>query len=507
MKRLDVPLYPTILGLAVVLQVMALNGVGLWVSFRTLIAVLLLGLAVTFGTRVLLGDRDRAGIAAALTLVALTGADRRLLLAAALAILVLLVERRGLGGRLQVPWPRIGAVSRGLAAIVCVAIVIQAVQAGAVGVIGRSITDEGPLKPHRTFAATVSPQTPDIYVILLDGYARADALRQVFGVDDQPFLDQLAARGLTVSTKARTNYPDTVQVLMAMFNMKLLSDIPELQPVVHGTATEAPLGITHDLVMRNPLFDGLHDHGYEIDALSSGFAEVSLREADRFLTAGSLNEVEIGWLRRTIFGTLLDAAAPDFVSSQFRDRIASNFATLGALAAERPGHPRFVFAHFPSPHPPWVYNADGSPRTVATIGNIYADDAAQTGLTEEQLKAGYAGAAQYLQQPLLRAIDDIDRASAVPPVIVVFGDHGSWVGAVPGDVRLRFLPLLAARVPDRPDPLADDEALVNVFPDLLNPVLGTTFTRVDPAPSFMFTNDGEYDLHELDDPNGAIVSP
>ena len=132
-------------------------------------------------------------------------------------------------------WPLIGAVSRAFAVILCLAIVIQAVQLGAVGVIARSITDEAPLMPRGAFAATVSAPTPDIYVILLDGYARADALRQVFGVDERPFLDQLAARGLGVSSRARTNYPDTVQVLMSMFNMRLLPDIPALQPVIAGT--------------------------------------------------------------------------------------------------------------------------------------------------------------------------------------------------------------------------------------------------------------------------------
>jgi len=72
---------------------------------------------------------------------------------------------------------------------------------------------------------------------------------------------------------------------------------------------------------------------------------------------------------------------------------------------------------------------------------------------------------------------------------------------------LRFLPLLAARVPGTKQPLPDDEALVNVFPDLLDPLLGASFSRIDPAPSFMFGPDGEYELHQLDDPNGAIVSP
>ena len=67
--------------------------------------------------------------------------------------------------------------------------------------------------------------------------------------------------------------------------------------------------------------------------------------------------------------------------------------------------------------------------------------------------------------------------------------------------------MLAARVPGKADPLPQDQTLVNVFPDLLNPVLGTSFPRVDPAPSSMFKGANEYDLHQLDDPNGAIVSP
>jgi hypothetical protein len=112
-----------------------------------------------------------------------------------------------------------------------------------------------------------------------------------------------------------------------------------------------------------------------------------------------------------------------------------------------------------------------------------------------------------LWQPVLAAIDEIDRNAPSPPVIVVFGDHGSWVGAMPGDVRLRFLPLLAARVPGHDHPLADDESLVNVFPDLLDPLFGSSLPRVDPAPSFMFTSNGEYDLQPLADPNGAILAP
>jgi len=504
----DVALYPIVVGLALLLQLMAINGVGFWVSFRAIVVVAVLGIVVSVALRLVIGERDRAGFASFIAMVALIGGDPRLFLVALLLVAILVVEARGLRGRLRVPWPLIGRASRVFALLLCLAIVVQAVQLGAINVIGRSLTNEPPFRPAPVFAGTDSPTTPDIYVILLDGYARGDALKQVFGVDESGFLGQLQQRGFGVSSRALTNYPNTVQVLMAMFNMRLLPDIPALQPVLAGTNTEAQSAITHDVVMDNPLFDTLHQRGYEIVGISSGFAEVSLREADRYITTGAaLNEVEIGLLRRTIFGDVLNTVAPDFASQQARNRITTNFGVLGSLAAERPGHPRFIFDHIPSPHPPWVFNADGSPRTVPDIRQLYADDPAQTGLSEDELKAGYAGAVRDLQTPLLDAIDAIDRSAAVPPVILVFGDHGSWVGALPGDVRLRFLPLLAARVPGKADPLPKDETLVNVFPDLLNPVLGTSFPRVDSAPSSMFKGDNEYDLHQLDDPNGAIVSP
>jgi len=506
--RFPLPIYPTVLGAMLFFQLVATSGVGVWVSLRPFVVVVLLGLAVTAALLVLLGDAHRAAPAAAMSMLAIMAGDVRIVILAFALVAILLVERRLLGGRLKVPWPRLGYLGEALTVIVSIAIVIQAVQLGSFDILARSLTAEGPLKPAPAQTGRTDPDAPpDIYVLLLDGYARSDALRQVFGVDDRPFLDGLAARGLTVSSKATTNYPITVQVVMSMFHMQLLSDIPALEPMLAGTYSKTEIGLTHAVVENNPLFDELHAREYEIDGIASGFAQLSLREADRFLTSGNINEFEIAVLRRTILGDVVDLAAPDFISDQYRDRIQWIWATLGRLAAERPGHPQFVFAHIPSPHPPWVFNADGSPRTSPDIHTIYEDMPSTTGLTIDQLKAAYGGEAQSLWQPVLRTIDEIDRLSPAPPVIVVFGDHGSWIGALPGDVRLRFLPLLAARVPGRSNPLPDDESLVNVFPDLLNPVLGTSFPRVDPAPSFMFDDRGEYHLHQIDDPNGAIGSP
>ena len=79
-------------------------------------------------------------------------------------------------------------------------------------------------------------------MLLLDGYGRSDALKQVFDLDDGSFLTGLRDRGLTVSTHARTNYPITVQAVMSMFHMRLLEDIRSSSPSLPARTTRPRSG-------------------------------------------------------------------------------------------------------------------------------------------------------------------------------------------------------------------------------------------------------------------------
>ena len=57
-----------------------------------------------------------------------------------------------------------------------------------------------------------------MYVILLDGYPRADTLQETFGIDNTAFTADLEDRGFTVSDGARANYNKTWLTLASMFN-------------------------------------------------------------------------------------------------------------------------------------------------------------------------------------------------------------------------------------------------------------------------------------------------
>ena len=60
-----------------------------------------------------------------------------------------------------------------------------------------------------TLASAQVPTTaagPDIYFIVLDGYARADVLAKYYGFDNGPFLEGLRQRGFQVSEASRSNF-------------------------------------------------------------------------------------------------------------------------------------------------------------------------------------------------------------------------------------------------------------------------------------------------------------
>ena len=64
---------------------------------------------------------------------------------------------------------------------------------------------------------------PDIYYVILDGYARADALARHYDFDNAPFLAALGARGFFVAEESLANYPYTYLSLASSLNGRYLT--------------------------------------------------------------------------------------------------------------------------------------------------------------------------------------------------------------------------------------------------------------------------------------------
>ena len=505
-SSLPIAVYPAALAVALVAELVTVGGVSPFSAVRGWIIVIVIGLLLSALGRLLLGDKDRGGVLAALWVMALLGGDDpAFALVIVAATVVFLLERYGLRSeRRTIRWWWIGRWASRVAGVIALAVFIQSIQMGTLADAVRSLTHETFLRPAPPPVAANSTD-PDIYLVLLDGHTRSDVMSDVFESDESAFVGSLEADGFTVANSSRSNYTNTSETLSSMFSATHLRDMPSMAGLIAGTEMRPAGGVVREAINDNATLDLLHGRGYEVEAIVSGWEQVTMREADRFMDTGQINEFEIGILRRSLVGHALESLAPDFVSAQQRDRINGVFAALETAPTRLGARPRFVFAHVPSPHPPWVFNADGSPRTVVNLDSIYGETPASMGLTIDELKVGYRGQVIDVDRRMLASLAPLDaaiKAAGRPAVVIIFSDHGTWIGADGGDIRLRFKNLLAIRSTAGDIPLRQNETLVNLWPTVFNSLFDAGWAT-QPDDQYRIGARDNFDLVQVDDPDVA----
>jgi len=262
---------------------------------------------------------------------------------------------------------------------------------------------------------------PDIYYIILDSYGRADNLLSAYGFDNGEFLQALEERGFFVAACSQANYTRTELSMASSLNMLYLQDLDE---AFNAESTSRRIlwdSLKHSAVRYN--FESL---GYTTINYANGYAWLELNDADQFLAptalSAGLTEFEGLFLRTTLARYIQDWGwvDPDEVMGQnFRDRFNLVFNTVDDLA--RMPQPTFAYIHLISPHPPFVFDADGNPTAPADFWNekrLYPAPLYAKGLVN-QIK--------YLNKQLLAAVDIILAESKTPPIIILQGDHGPWL--------------------------------------------------------------------------------
>jgi hypothetical protein len=99
---------------------------------------------------------------------------------------------------------------------------------------------------------------PDIYYIILDGYARSDILRDIYDYDNSDFIDELSSRGFYIAAESRSNYTQTDLSLVSSLNFEYLDYLSFAGGV---SINREPL---MDLVLKNQACKWLEDAGYNI---------------------------------------------------------------------------------------------------------------------------------------------------------------------------------------------------------------------------------------------------
>lgn len=306
---------------------------------------------------------------------------------------------------------------------------------------------------------------PDIYYIILDGYGSEAALREFYGVENGPFLDGLRQRGFTITSESATNYWRTALSLSSSLNFSYLDDLADLP---RDSSDQRPV---EEMISNSAVRRFLTGLGYRTVAFSTGYPFSEMRSADVYYPSQRvITPFEVNLLIGSMAIYWVDWAAPVY----HRMDIVQHFQELEEAAVLE--GPKFVFAHMVTPHPPFVFDADGKP--VAPMGS--GDGTVYSGGVEHYLN-GYAGQVQYTNRLVEKMIDRILETSKTPPIIIVQGDHGpgaylDWQSVEKTCLRERFPILNAYYLPGKAEAAAaipQDISPVNTFRVLFNTYFDT----------------------------------
>ncbi len=280
----------------------------------------------------------------------------------------------------------------------------------------------------------VAGERPNIYYIILDSYARGDALAENFGFDNSEFLRALEDRGFYVASEATSNYTYTIQSTPSLLNLHYLESLGRRVPGTHHDLLE--------IARFHAIGAILKSLGYTYVHLDSGVLSTELApQADRVVSF-----TPSGPLVRATTGSISSpdaAAAHPLLSSRFIRRLVQTTALRPVLGQQfllgdtepypwwsphralqmfdylaspiETDGPKFVLAHIVKPHDPSTFDKEG---------NFIDDAQGFDNYHDPSVPSAYVGQLIYINKLVLDMIDSVLRGHARPPIIVISGDHG-----------------------------------------------------------------------------------
>jgi len=272
------------------------------------------------------------------------------------------------------------------------------------------------------------PQMPDIYYIILDGYARSDVMKDLFQFDIEPFLERLEQKGFYIARSSISNYCQTPLSLSSSLNAVYLDDLVR---GLGGDQTELS-----DLIGKSNVVATLRPLGYKFVTFATGFDPTEHPGADVYL---SPRPYFSGFQRMLVDSTPLRQIWPgpnDLKSSTLsRERTLYLLEHLPEIA--RDPAPTFTFAHLLAPHPPFVFGKNGEGVGVRYQTFEFANRDKNWGRFRDpdRFIEGYRDQSVFITRRIEETIDRILATSPEPPIIILQSDHGSELYLDPEDVQ------------------------------------------------------------------------
>lgn len=319
---------------------------------------------------------------------------------------------------------------------------------------------------------------PDIYLIILDSYTRADVLQKEYQFDNSEFLQELSNQGFYIGTCSTSNYPSTRFSIGSLMESNYIQDI-------FPDGNQNPFSIS--FVISN-----LRSLGYSVFSFenrSKGHFDLG---EDRLLSrqhpldnngfgASGLNEFESELLETTFIKVFIDM--PQLLPFFDLDRAEyyEHYQQVKYTVSELPNlanvaSPKFVFVHILVPHEPYIITENGEYK-----------------YTSNKDKEGYLSGIKYINQEMLSIVQVLISESKIPPIIIIQGDHGSALPGVTPEIRHSILNAYYVNETTKAN-LYPSISPVNSFRVIFNTYFGTNLPLLDDKSYFAWgtsqLNDG-----------------
>lgn len=301
--------------------------------------------------------------------------------------------------------------------------------------------------------ASKSKIRPDVYYVVIDGFANSATLRELLGYDNAAFIDFLRQKGFYVAEKSRSNHDRTVLSVTSSLNMGLMTPLAELSEKSTSNSN-VPLKLLRD----NRVMKLFKQAGYRIVNVCSGFCPTD------FIPQADIN-LRSGWgtgFNMSLFHLSLVGALEPYLHTVENEYANVRTAPVrrAAQIAEIEG-PKFVLIHCLLTHPPFIFDEIGRARP----------------LTKELLSAPYVrepylAQLKFTEQNLKELLSVLCQPKLQESIVILQSDHGSacidWHDTRNFTLeRMRILN--AYKVPDRmKECLYSSITPINTFPLLLN---------------------------------------
>jgi len=318
---------------------------------------------------------------------------------------------------------------------------------------------------------------PDVFLIVLDKYSSGAWLSHTYGVDHKPFEDSLRALGFVVPTAARANYAHTQIALASFLNWSFID-----------TNASPTWNAMRALIDTARVWRAFKQHGYRVVSIPTTFpatrtlaqADVELRPTHEPQSVPFAETWRVNSPLSSLIAGKKNAPMP-YPAETIKD-IEWKLGMLRSLPDSN--GPVFAFMHLLSPHEPYLFNADCSPREpwwpLTDQGEEF-----------ERIRDAYAVQVVCLDRMLLGTVRALLAKPGVRPVIILQADHGHGQITVdplrgftltekelsPERLGERFGIFAGYLFPGADTAVYNDISAVNVMPLVLRSLFGTAATR------------------------------